>query len=213
MRRPADSLLTCAAIVLATVSTISIATPAAGQTSAPATAPAADSVTSQLVATTHTSRFGRWGHILRSAADAVEAKTGVSKETAARIAITAATGGAGAALMSAKNDAGAGFASNALATAGSSPMSTPATAPQSNQAALEATTYLSQVAMRASQGDSASAHALATLNATMSSHTGRFAGEISALQLRASKGDATAAQQLMIREADIVRAALASPHL
>jgi hypothetical protein len=73
------------------------------------------------------------------------------------------------------------------------------------QKALEATTYLAQESTLASKGDPVAANAFKVLNAMSASDS-----EFAKMQARATAGDPTAAQEMIIREADIVRAAAGS---
>lgn len=70
--------------------------------------------------------------------------------------------------------------------------------------AVRAMTELGNVSGRAQQHDPAAMHALQVLSAKMAEPN----GEIAALERRAQAGDANAAQQIVIREAAIVHAAL-----
>lgn len=195
-------------IAAAIVSALSIAPQAIGQTTtaAPqasaAAQPAArttDSTTGPS-ATPHQSRFSRFRSAVSGAVGSVAAKTNISKETAARLAVTAATGGAAAALMDV-NHSGLNPASAIAAAAASRAGANPTTT-TSNRAELDALTYLSQVSQRAAAGDPASQHAVAALNTAMSAPN----GPMMTLEHRATAGDPTAAQQIVLQEAAIVRA-------
>jgi hypothetical protein len=170
------------------------------------------------------SRFGRFGRVIGKTAS----KVGISRKTAVRIAITAATGGAATALTHAATGgtanalahaATAGTANaltravtagttNALtgaASAGTAPV--PALSAQSGgpEAALQASQFLAAVALRGSQGDPDATRAMQALAAAMSAPDSQF----TALQKRISAGDVSAAQELQLHEAEIVRKALA----
>jgi hypothetical protein len=142
-------------------------------------------------------------------------KVGISKKTAARIAINAATGGAADALTRAASagtanaltrSAAAG-AANALthAAAGSAPLPTLAAQSGGTEAAVQASQFLAAVALRSSQGDPDATRAMRALSAAMSAPDSQFV----ALQQRISAGDVSAAQELQLHEAEIVRKALA----
>ena len=131
-------------------------------------------------------------------------RVGISKKTAVRIAINAATGGAANALTRAAS-AGAADALTHAASAGTAPI--PALSAQSAgpEAALQASQFLAAVALRGSQGDPDATRAMQALSAAMSAPDSQFV----ALQQRISAGDAGAAQELRLHEAEIVRKALA----
>jgi hypothetical protein len=120
-------------MALALAAVPALAPPVAAQH--PATAPAAtptqpDSAAPDSTARQHHSRFGRFGRVFEKAASTaanVRAKAGISKGTAARLAVTAATGGAAAALMDARLQ-GAG-AAGTLAERGVSSRAAPRMAP------------------------------------------------------------------------------------
>jgi hypothetical protein len=142
-------------------------------------------------------------------------KVGISKKTAARIAINAATGGAADALTRAASagtanaltrSAAAG-AANALthAAAGSAPLPTLAAQSGGTEAAVQASQFLAAVALRISKGDPDATRAMRALSAAMSAPESQFV----ALQQRISAGDVSAAQELQLHEAEIVRKALA----
>jgi len=200
--------------VAAAIAALAIAAPLSAQQS-PAAAPAPARTASDSVTPTHHSRFGRFGRVFERAASTaseVGAKAGISKETAARLAVTAATGGAAAALMQARMQ-GAGSAASLATrglTAGASAHHSPSAAPSSassnalGQQAMRAMTDLGQISARAQQHDPSAVRALQALSAAMA----RPDGEFVALQQRASAGDPTAAQQMLIREDAIARAAL-----
>jgi hypothetical protein len=168
------------------------------QNSAAATALAPDSA-----AKPQGSRFSRLAGVLRrseSVMDAAAARTGVSKETAAHIALTAATGGAATALLSrAAHATAASPAGTAQAAAAPNSLT--------NQA-MAAMQRVAQVSALATQGDPSAKHAIASLTIAMTTPN----GELKLLQDRAHAGDATAAQQVIIREAAIIDAALGEAH-
>lgn len=208
-------------VALAALALAALATPAvAQQGGAPQARPAAASPTqtpdSSAPAPARTSRFGRFGRVFEKAtstAATVGAKAGISKETAARLAITAATGGAGAAILAAREQ-GASSAAVAASRALSPHPSAPnlssvragATSGQNalSQEALRAMTDLGTIGQRAAAHDPAAVRAIQALNAAMSNPDAEFV----ALQKRATAGDPTAAQQMMIREDAIAHAAL-----
>jgi hypothetical protein len=231
--RGAAIIVAVAAICSASIALSVVAqttTKPAVRNSAPVDSAKADSADSAKAAPTHRSRFGRFGRAIGKAAGTVEARTGISRETAARIALTAATGGAGA-LLNSRNGIASGAASaatssamQALRTSGSSSAATamggaddaarsamlrslqarkaPGSAPAGlAQQALQATTYLAHESALASNGDPVARNAFKVLNAKMSATD----GELAAMQARATAGDATAAQEMIIREAAIVR--------
>ena len=192
--------------------------PAPATATAPATAPAADSAKQPV----HKSRFGRFGRAFERAAStaaAAGAKAGLTKETAARLAVTAATGGAAAALMGARQQSAlsAGtLASRALAAPSPAPstaasmaaararLATGTVDTATASAAVRALTELGQISVRAQQHDPAAVHAMQVLNAAMAKPDAGFV----ALQQRATAGDPSAAQQIIIREDAIAHAAL-----
>lgn len=196
---------------------------AAQQGSAPAPAaavPAASPVPDSAKPAAGKSRFGRFGRMFGKAAGAAQnaaASAGISKETAARLAITAATGGAAAAVLSAREQSATSAATLASRALTSRPTAhvgrgtaTLATGSRvdtaTTAAAMRAMTELGQISARAQQHDPAAMHALQVLSAVMAKPDAEFV----ALQRRATAGDPTAAQQMMIREGEIARAALAS---
>lgn len=190
-------------------------------------ASAVDSTTQPAPAPQKKSRFGRFGKVLGKTAS----KIGISKETAARIAITAATGGAAGALTHAATagtgnaltraaSAGAANALTRAATAGAASALTdadsagkeplpalPVPSAQSGgrEAALQASQFVAAVALRASQGDTDANRAMQALSAAISAPDSQFAE----LQRRINAGDVSAAQDLQLHEAEIVRKALA----
>jgi hypothetical protein len=158
------------------------------------------------------SRFGRFGRVIGKTAS----KVGISRETAVRIAITAATGGAASTLTHATSagtanaltravTAGTARAVTGATTAGTAPL--PALSAQSGgpETAMEASQFLAAVALRGSRGDPDATRAMRALAAAMSAPDSQLA----ALQQRISAGDASAAQELQLHEAEIVRKALA----
>ena len=195
---------------------------AAPKAPAPAPAPAADSAKQPV----HKSRFARFGRAFEKAASTAAAagsRAGLTKETAARLAVTAATGGAAAALMGARQQSAlsaATLASRALAAPSAAPLTSPPTAASmaaararlatwtvdtaTAAAAVRALTELGQISVRAQQHDPAAMHAMQVLNAAMAKPDAVFV----ALQQRATAGDPSAAQQIIIREDAIARAAL-----
>lgn len=205
-----------ATIATALAAALAAASPAVAQH--PATAPAAapsstrtDSAAKDTTAKPHHSRFGRFGRVFEKAASTaadVGAKAGISKGTAARLAVTAATGGAAAALMDARLQGATAAAT--LAERGATGRTALRTAPSAGpsnaltQEAVRAMTDLGEISARAGQHDPAAVHALQALNAAMAKPN----GEIASLQRQASAGDPTAAQKIVIREDAIARAAL-----
>jgi hypothetical protein len=142
-------------------------------------------------------------------------KVGISKKTAVRIAIDAATGGAASALTGTASagtanaltravTAGAANALTGAASAGTTPLPAPSAQSGDSQAALQASQFLAAVALRGSQGDPDAARAMQALAAAMSPPDSQFA----ALQRRISAGDVSAARELQLHEAEIVRKAL-----
>lgn len=190
-------------------------TPKASTPDAAAQDSAVDSTAQSAPAPQKKSRFGRFGRVIGKTAS----KVGISKKTAVRIAITAATGGAASTLTHAAAagtanaltravTAGAANALTSGASAGTAPLpALPAPPAQSSgpQAALQASQFLAAVALRGSQGDPDATRAMQALAAAMSAPDSQF----TALQQRISAGDATAAQELQLHEAEIVRKALA----
>jgi len=193
---------------------------AAPKVPAPATAPAPAADSAKQPA--HKSRFGRFGRAFERAAStaaAAGAKAGLTKETAARLAVTAATGGAAAALIGAGQQSAlsAGtLASRALAAPSPAPstaasmaaararLATGTVDTATASAAVRALTELGQISVRAQQHDPAAVHAMQVLNAAMAKPDAGFV----ALQQRATAGDPSAAQQIIIREDAIAHAAL-----
>jgi hypothetical protein len=187
-------------------------TPEASTPKAAAQDSAVDSTAQSAPAPQKKSRFGRFGRVIGKTAS----KVGISKKTAVRIAITAATGGAASTLTRASSagaanaltravTAGAANALTGAASTGTAPL--PALSAQSGgpEAALQASQFLAAVALRGSQGDPDATRAMQALSAAMSAPD----SQLTALQQRISAGDATAAQELQLREAEIVRKALA----
>jgi hypothetical protein len=200
-------------LILGALSALCLAAPARAQSTANAVAQdsAADSVAQSAPATHKKSRFGRFGRAIGKTAS----KVGISRETAARIAINAATGGAADALTHAASagtanaltrSAAAG-AANALThtAAGTAPLPTLSAQSGGAEEALQASQFLAAVALRASQGDPDANRAMQALSAAMSTPDSQFA----ALQRRINAGDVSAARDLQIHEAEIVRKALA----
>lgn len=206
--------------VLGALAALCLAAPARAQGTPKAAAQdsAVDSTAQSAPAPHKKSRFGRFGRVIGKTAS----KVGISKQTAVRIAITAATGGAAGALThaasggaaSALTRAATAETANALtraASAGTPPLpAQPALSALSArsggpEAALQASQFLAAVALRGSQGDPDATRAMQALAAAMSAPDSQFA----ALQQRISAGDASAAQELQLHEAEIVRKALA----
>ena len=170
----------------------------------------------------HKSRFGRFGRAFEKAtstAAAAGAKAGLTKETAARLAVTAATGGAAAALIGARQQSAlsaATLASRALAAPSPAPstaasmaaararLATGTVDTATASAAVRALTELGQISVRAQQHDPAAVHAMQVLDAAMAKPDAGFV----ALQRRATAGDPSAAQEIIIREDAIAHAAL-----
>lgn len=198
--------------IAAVVAAFALASPLAAQqstASAPAAAPPQAAPDSAVP--THHSRFGRFGRVFDKAATTaseVGAKAGISRETAARLAVTAATGGAGAALMQARLQGASSAAALVTRSAAPNPTARP-TQPGAGgnalaQQALAAMTDLATISQRAAAHDPVAVRAIQTLDATMAKPDAQFV----ALQKRAQSGDPTAAQEMMIREDAIARAAL-----
>ena len=191
---------------------------AAPKAPAPAPAPAADSAKKPV----HKSRFARFGRAFEKAASTAAAagsRAGLTKETAARLAVTAATGGAAAALMGARQQSAlsaATLASRALAAPSLAPstaasmaaararLATGTVDTATASAAVRALTELGQISVRAQQHDPAAVHAMQILDAAMAKPDAGFV----ALQRRATAGDPSAAQEIIIREDAIAHAAL-----
>lgn len=230
-----------ATLVVAAISACLLTNPLSGQTSdrttqKPAASAITDSTADSLAATQPAvaakhSRFGRFGSALKSAASTVQKKTGISGETAARIAVTAATGGAAASLLnssgpaaSAASAASAARQATALAAIRATQTAAASAASESLIPGLAATNYkpasgnseqamraaqdLSQIATRASQGDASARRAMTALNTAMTAPNSEFAQ----FQRQAASGDPTAAQKMLIREDQIARAALGGSH-
>jgi hypothetical protein len=188
--------------------------PARAQSSPTAAAQdsAVDSTAQPAPAPHKKSRFGRFGKIIGKTAS----KVGISRKTAVRMAINAATGGAANALTRAASDgaasalagtAAAGTA-NALTRAaigGTAHLPSFSSRSAGAEAALQASQFLAAVALRGSQGDPDATRAMRALAAAMSAPD----SELTALQQRISAGDVSAAQELQLHEAEIVRKALA----
>jgi hypothetical protein len=241
MSAPPISRRMPAAIVVAMVSACLVTNPLFGQTSdrtnqkpsgSTVTDSTQDSVaTPRPAAAPRHSRFGRFGSALESAASTVQKKTGISGGTAARIALTAATGGAAASLLnssgpaaSAASAASAAKQATALATIRATQSAAASAASQSlipglaatnsrpgsanSEQAMRAAQDLSQIATRASQRDPGSMRAMAALNAAMTAPNSEFAQ----FQRQASAGDPAAARKMLIREDQIARAALGGSH-
>jgi hypothetical protein len=142
-------------------------------------------------------------------------KVGISRKTAVRIAITAATGGAASTLTRATSTgtanaltrSAAAGAVDALthAAAGAAPLPTLPAQSGGAEAAAQASQFLAAVALRSSQGDPDATRAMRALSAAMSPPDSQFV----ALQRRITAGDVSAAQELQLHEAEIVRKALA----
>jgi hypothetical protein len=187
-------------------------TPKPGTPNAAAQDSAVDSTAQSAPTPQKKSRFGRFGRVIGKTAS----KVGISRETAVRIAITAATGGAASTLTHATSagtanaltravTAGTARAVTGATTAGTAPL--PALSAQSGgpETAMEASQFLAAVALRGSRGDPDATRAMRALAAAMSAPDSQLA----ALQQRISAGDASAAQELQLHEAEIVRKALA----
>jgi hypothetical protein len=187
-------------------------TPKADTANAAAQDSAFDSTAQRAPAPQKKSRFGRFGKVIGKTAS----KVGISKKTAVRIAINAATGGAANALTGAASagttnaltravTAGAANALTGAASGGTAPLPASSVQPGDPQAAVQASQFIAAVALRGSQGDPDATRAMQALAAAMSAPDSQFA----ALQKRISAGDVSAAQQLQLHEAEIVRKALA----
>ena len=204
-------------LILGALAALCLAAPARAQSTPNAVAQdsAVDSTAQSAPAPHKKSRFGRFGRVIGKTAS----KVGISKQTAVRIAITAATGGAASALTHASSAgtanaltrAATAETANALtraASAGTTPHPAhPALSARSGgpEAALQASQFLAAVALRGSQGDPDATRAMQALAAAMSAPDSQFV----ALQQRISAGDVSAAQELQLHEAEIVRKALA----
>lgn len=207
----------CVVAVAAATAIAVVAPPAtAQQTGSPAAKaapPAAAAQAPDSTAKPEKSRLGRFGHVFRKAvstASEVGAKAGISKETAARLAVTAATGGAGAALMQARLQSASSAAALVTRSAVPSPtahLTAPGAAGSAlAQQAVAAMTDLATISQRAAVHDPAAVHAMQVLDAAMAKPDAQFV----ALQKRTQSGDPTAAQQMIIREDAIARAAMGS---
>ena len=189
-------------LILGTLAALCLVAPARAQSTPNAAAQdsAVDSTAQSAPAPHKKSRFGRFGRVIGKTAS----KVGISRKTAVRIAINAATGGAANALTRAAS-AGAANALTSGTSAGTAPI--PALSAQSggSEAALQANQFLAAVALRGSQGDPDATRAMRALSTAMSAPDSQFA----ALQQRISAGDASAAPELQLHEAEIVRKALA----
>lgn len=201
--------------IAATVAALALSSPLAAQRASAKTPGAAASSATPVPPDSTTppkhSRFGRFGRMFEKAASRasdVGARAGISKGTAARLAVTVATGGAAAALMEARVQGATSAATLATRglTSGASSRSAPPTAPSNalTQQAVQAMSDLGQISLRAQQHDPAAVRAMQALSTAMSKPNGEFV----ALQHRASSGDPTAAQEIVIREDVIARAAL-----
>ena len=191
--------------VLGALAALCLAAPARAQSTPKAAAQdsAVDSTAQSAPAPHKKSRFGRFGRVIGKTAS----KVGISKQTAVRIAITAATGGAAGALTHAATAETANALTRA-ASAGTTPHPAhPALSARSGgpEAALQASQFLAAVALRGSQGDPDATRAMQALAAAMSAPDSQFA----VLQQRINAGDASAAEELQLHEAEIVRKALA----
>ena len=205
--------------ILGALAALCLVAPARAQSTPEASTPngaaqdsAVDSTAQSAQAPHKKSRFGRFGRVIGKTASRV----GVSKKTAVRIAINAATGGAANALMSGTSagaanaltraaSAGAADALTHAASAGTAPIPALSARSAGPEAALQASQFLASVSLRGSQGDPDATRAMRALSAAMSAPDSQFV----ALQQRISAGDAGAAQELRLREAEIVRKALA----
>lgn len=231
-----------AALAAALVALPCAVRPAAAQGVQASAAPAPDSATppdTAAPAKKHKSRFGGFGHMFHKAAK------GLTGETAKKIAITAATGGAGAAMLheSGKDagtsslagraldgglpslhHSGASTAADSAAGAPAAPATpgargTPGTMPTmqampragapgapgtETDRALRASQELARLATLGAQGDADAKHAMDVVDSAMSAPK----GDLATLEKRAINGDATASQELIIREAEIADAAL-----
>ncbi len=200
-------------LILGAVAALCLVAPAHAQSTAEAAAQdsAVDSTAQPAPAPHKKSRFGRFGKVLGKTASRV----GISRKTAVRIAITAATGGAADALThtasvgtaNALTRSAAAGAADALthAAAGTAALPTLSTQADGADAAVQASQFLASVALRSSQGDPDASRAMRALSAAMSPPDSEFA----ALQRRIEAGDVSAAQELQLHEAEIVRKALA----
>jgi hypothetical protein len=200
-------------LALGALAALCLVAPARAQSTPKAAASdsAVDSTAQSAPAPHKKSRFGRFGKVIGKTAS----KVGISKKTAVRIAINAATGGAADALTHAASGgtantltrAAAAGAANALtsgASTGTAPLPAPSAQAAGPEAALQASQFLAGVALRASQGDPDANRAMRALSSAMSAPDSQFA----ALQRRISAGDVSAAQELQLQEAEIVRKAL-----
>ena len=186
-------------------------TPKASTPDAAAQDSAVDSTAQSAPAPHKKSRFGRFGRVIGKTAS----KVGISRKTAVRIAITAATGGAASTLTRATSTgtanaltrSAAAGAVDALthAAAGAAPLPTLPAQSGGAEAAAQASQFLAAVALRSSQGDPDATRAMQALSAAMSPPDSQFV----ALQRRITAGDVSAAQELQLHEAEIVRKALA----
>lgn len=221
----------CLAAAIAAAAGPAIAQQGTGSTAKPAaTSPAATSPGAQAPDSAKQpapkSRFGRFGRVFHKAASTAEsvgARAGVSKETAARLAITAATGGAAAAVLQARQQSAlsaANLASQAISSRphGAAPsaaadparaaaiqasLNAPGSTALATQA-LHAMTDLGAISARAQQHDAAAMRGMQALNAAMAKQDAQFV----ALQKQAQAGDPTAGQRILIREDAIARAAM-----
>lgn len=187
-------------------------TPKPGTPNAAAKDSAVDSTAQSAPAPQKKSRFGRFGRVIGKTAS----KVGISRETAVRIAITAATGGAASTLTHATSagtanaltravTAGTARAVTGATSTGTAPLPAPSAQSGGAEAALQASQFLAAVALRGSQGDPDATRAMQALAAAMSAPDSQF----TALQQRITAGDASAAQELQLHEAEIVRKSLA----
>ncbi len=200
-------------LILGALAALCLAAPAGAQSAPKAAAQdtAVDSTAQSAPAAHKKSRFGRFGRVIGKTAS----KVGISKKTAVRIAITAATGGAASALTHSASGGTANAltravtsgAANALTNAAAATTPLPPLSSKSGgpEAALQAGQFLAAVALRGSQGDPDATRAMRALADSMSAPGSQF----TALQQRISAGDASAAQELQLHEAEIVRKALA----
>lgn len=212
-------------LILGALAALCLAAPVRAQSTPKAAVQdsAVDSTAQAAPAPHKKSRFGRFGKVIGKTAS----KVGISRKTAVRIAITAATGGAATALTHAASGgtanaltrAASAETANALAHAasaetvnalthaaagGTAPLPKPPAQSSGPEAALQASQFVAAVALRASQGDPDANRAMRALSTAMSPPDSQFA----ALQQRITAGDVSAAQELQLHEAEIVRKAL-----
>ncbi|HEU6452217.1 MAG TPA: hypothetical protein VFT57_12420 [Gemmatimonadaceae bacterium] len=200
-------------LILGALAALCLAAPARAQSTPNSAAQdsTVDSTAQSAPAPHKKSRFGRFGRVIGKTAS----KVGISRKTAVRIAITAATGGAASTLTRATSTgtanaltrSAAAGAVDALthAAAGAAPLPTLPAQSGGAEAAAQASQFLAAVALRSSQGDPDATRAMQALSAAMSPPDSQFV----ALQRRITAGDVSAAQELQLHEAEIVRKALA----